>query len=204
MAARPRFEVQKTTSLDEHMALIKQQVDRSLKDPETRQLAVKIVSGTYEYRVKRNRRSGRDEEVPVVEAWGRWFLAPDMPQCDPRDEKCELERIWEFAVLNIRYVYDPDEIDFFATLKETLIAGGGDCDDMTIAIAALAKAIGFKSIARVVATSDAPDEWVHVYPLVGLSSKDEPQWWVPLDTTVTGAKPGWEYPDIAKHADYEM
>ncbi len=193
-----------TTSLDEHMDLIKQQVDRSLKDAETRKLAVKIVSGQFEWHEHRNRQTGKREDVPMVEAWGRWYLAPRMPQCEPRDEKCELERIWEFAVLNVRYVYDPDEIDFFATAKETLEAGGGDCDDLTILIAALGKAIGFKSAARVVATNDAPDEWVHVYPLLGLESKDDPAWWVPMDTTVSGAKPGWQYPDIAKHADYEM
>jgi hypothetical protein len=202
MGARVEHHV--TTNLDEHMQLIKQQVDRSLQDAETRKLAVKIVSGTYEWRTHRNRRSARKEEVPMIEAWGRWYLAPRMPQCPPRDEQCELERIWEFVVLNVRYVYDPDEIDFFATAKETLEAGGGDCDDMTILIASLAKAIGFKSAARVVSTNDAPEEWVHVYPLLGLQSKDNPEWWVPLDTTVTGAKPGWQYPDIAKHVDYEM
>jgi hypothetical protein len=202
MAARVEHHI--TRSLDEHMVLIKQQVDRSLEDPETRTLAVKIVSGNYQWRAHRDRRSGRVREVPMIRAWGKWFLAPDMPQCEPRDETCEMERIWEFAVLNVRYVYDPDEIDFFATAKETLLAGGGDCDDLTILIASLAKAIGFKSAARVVSTSDAPEEWVHVYPLLGLNSKDSPKWWVPLDTTVTGSKPGWQYPDIARHADYQM
>lgn len=202
MGARVEHHI--TTNLDEHMDLIKQQVDRSLEDAETRSLAVKIVSGTYEWRSHRDRRSGRMIEVPMIKAWGKWYLAPDMGQCEPRDERCELERIWEFAVLNVRYVYDPDEIDFFATAKETLEAGGGDCDDLTILIDALAKAIGFKAGARVVSTIEEPEEWVHVFPIIGMNTKDAPSLWLPMDTTVTGAKPGWQYPDIAQYADYQM
>ncbi len=34
-------------SIQHHVELIGQMVDKSLKDPETRQLAVKIVSGSY-------------------------------------------------------------------------------------------------------------------------------------------------------------
>lgn len=202
MAGRVEHHI--TRNLDEHVALIQQQVARSLEDPETRQLAVKIVSGNYDEREIRHPRTGRREVVPVVTAWGRVFLAPDMPQCEPRDEQCELERIWEFAVLNVRYVYDPDEIDFFATAKETLIAGGGDCDDLTILIDSLGKAIGFKAAARVVSVPEDPNEWVHIFPLLGMCSKDNPKYWVPMDTTVTGARPGWQYPDIAKHRDYMM
>jgi hypothetical protein len=58
-------------------------------------------------------------------------------------------------------------------------------------------------LARVIATQEDPDNYVHIYPLVGLS-KDDPQRWIPLDLTVAGAKPGWEYPNIAQYRDYEM
>ena len=38
---------------------------------------------------------------------------------------------------------------------------------------------------------------------VGLP-KDNPTGWVPLDITVSGAVPGWEYEEIAKYRDYML
>jgi len=193
-----------TKNLDEHVALIRRQVKRGLRDAEARQLAVKIVSNKAELRSARHPLTGRVQELPMIKAWGKWFLAPNMPQCPPKDEECEINRLWEFVVLNVRYVYDPLEVDFFATAKQTLMAGGGDCDDVTILFATLAEAIGFPAAARVISTPDNPDEWVHVYVLIGHNSKDHPKWWIPLDPTVAGAKPGWQYPDIARHADFPL
>ena len=34
--------------------------------------------------------------------------------------------------------------------------------------------------------------------------KDDPEQWVALDMTVEGADIGWEYPQIANHADFQM
>lgn len=186
-------------NIDEHVGYIKRQLDKSMRDPEVRQLAVKIVSGSYDW--KPDRRSGQD--VPVVKAWGKTFRAPTGEICPPRNEECEIERIWDFVVLNVRYVYDPDDIDTFATAKETLDAGGGDCDDMTILFGALLKALGFKVKARVIATKDNPDEWVHIYPVVGLA-KDNPRKWIPLDCTMQGYVPGVEYDSIAAKRDYDF
>ena len=188
-----------TRSLDEHVGLIKRQVDRSLSDGETRRLAVRIVSGTFDH--VRDSRSGKEQVV--VRAFGRNFLAPGGKVCKPRDEECEIEKIWDFVVLNVRYVYDPAEVDTFVTLKETLLMGGGDCDDSVVAFAALLKAIGFQIIGRVISTQDDPDRPVHIYPLVGLP-KDNPKRWVPLDMTVAGATPGWQYEGIAQKADYVL
>jgi hypothetical protein len=190
-----------TRNLPEHIALIKRQKDRSLQDPETRQLAVRLVSGNYDY--TRHPRTGR--LVPAVRAWGRWYYAPDAEKgCEARDDECEIQRIWDFVVLNFRYTYDPRKIDFFATAQASLEAGGGDCDDATILIDALAESIGFATYARVIAPGDAPNEWQHVYPMLGVCTKDRPTRYVPLDMTVKGATPGWQYPDIARHADFEL
>jgi hypothetical protein len=111
-----------TKNLDEHVGLIARQVNRSLRDGETRRLGVKIVSGTFDRGRDRN-----GNEVQVVSAYGRTFLAPPGPVCKSRNEECEIEKIWDFVVLNIRYVYDPADIDTFPTLKETLMMGGEDC-----------------------------------------------------------------------------
>lgn len=189
-----------TRSLSEHIALIKRQKDRSLQDAETRQLAVRLVSGNYDY--TKHPRTGRS--VPVVRAWGRYYYAPDGERCEARDDECEIQRIWDFTVLNFRYTYDPRKIDFFATAQASLEAGGGDCDDATILIGALGEAIGFAGAARVIAPADTPSEWQHVYPMLGVCSKDRPSAWVPCDMTVKGSVPGWQYPDVAKHADFEL
>lgn len=188
-----------STNIDEHVGGIKRQVDRSLEDGETRKLAVKIVSGVYDSAVDPH--TGRT--VPVVDAWGRQFLAPPGDVCRSRDDQCEIERVWDFMVLNFRYVYDPTHIDTFATLKESLLSGGGDCDDADVSFAALLGSIGFTVIGRVISVPPNPDEWVHTYPLVGIP-KDNPTGFVPLDITVEGVQPGWEYPRIARARDYAL
>lgn len=189
-----------SNSIDQHLKLIREMVRKSVRDPEVRQLAVKLVSGAYVW--KTNPRTGQPD--PYVEAWRKRFIAPskDGP-CPTRDDECEVLRLWDFVVLNFRYVYDPDEVDTFATAKLSLEAGGGDCDDATILFCALAKSLGFFTKARVISVSDDPENWVHVYPLVGLP-KDDPAQWVPLDMTVTGYRIGDEYPDIGKLKDFEM
>lgn len=195
---RVRQRLTGSTNIDEHVFEIKRMLDRSLVDAETRQLAVRIVSGAYDYITAPN-----GEQVAVVRAYGRNFRAPPGRPCEQRDEECEIEKIWDFVVLNFRYVYDPADIDTFATARESLLAGGGDCDDATILFAALLGLIGFRVIGRVVSTVDDPNTWVHIYPMVAVS-KDHPEKWVALDCTVAGALPGWEYPEIAHARDYVL
>jgi len=162
----PRTSHYETNGLDQHVGLIKQQLDKSMKDGAVRQLAVQIVSGTNDHAT--DPRTG--DTVPIIRAFGRQFLA---------------------------------EIDTFATARESLLAGGGDCDDATILIAALAGFVGFRAVARVISTQDNPKQWVHIYPLIGIS-KDDPKQWIPLDVTVEGAAPGWEYESIANYRDYTL
>jgi hypothetical protein len=182
-----------THNINQHVGLIIGQTKKSLKDAETRQLAVKIVSD------KTTLRNG----TPMIKAWGQWFKADHLATCPPRVDLCEIESVWNFVVQNVRYVYDTTNVDVFVTAEETLDAGGGDCDDFTILFAALLMSIGFQVRARVISTPEAPNEWVHIYPLVGIP-KDNPTDWMPLDATVTGSKPGWEYEDIAKTRDYNF
>lgn len=187
-----------TDSLEEHVALVKRQVSRSLEDMETVQLARKIVSG------KADGRARVDGVVqPYVEAWGEAFVLPPGPRCPMRDGSCELERLWDFWVANVRYVYDPTEYDLFCTAKLTLLAGSGDCDDGTVGLVALAKAVGFeRCVARIVSVGG--QEWEHIYPLIGLpkEGRGAPMRYVPLDFTVPGATPGWEYTGVAAYQDF--
>lgn len=190
-----------TATLDEHMSKIGEQVHKSMRDTELRQLTVRLVSDKFDYAP--HPRTGR--MIPLLQGYGQWFLAPEASTpCPARDERCEIKRIWDFCDLNLRYVYDPDNIDFFATAKATLDAGGGDCDDFTILITAMGGVIGFKRIGRVIATIEDPEAFVHIYPMLGIASKDHPSQWIPMDDTVSGSFPGWQYPNIARYVDYEL
>lgn len=186
-----------SSNLDVVAGRIKELVDIGIRDGESRQLAVKLVSGSFDYAY--DRRAGK--EVPVVEAYGKHFYAPPGRICKSRDDECEITKIWDFLVLNVRYVYDPKPVDTFCTLKQSLLAGGGDCDDATTAFATLLGCIGFSVMGRIISKDTSPDVWEHIYPLCGVT-KDDPTKWIPLDMTVDGVMPGWEYPHIGQHRDY--
>ncbi len=198
--ALARAEHRQSYDIDGHMKLLKQQVDEGIRDAESRQLAVQIVSANS-YRYRTHPRTGK--QYPVVTAWGREYEVPNGAPCKSRDEKCEIQRVWDFMQLNCRYVYDNRTIDQFATLRRTLEAGGGDCDDSTIAFATILGQLGYQVVGRVISVQDDPSEWVHVYPMVGVT-KDELKGWIPLDTTVEGSYPGWEFPDKARYRDYQL
>lgn len=199
MAGYPVFYA-RSRSIEEHVGHIIAQKNKGRSDPELRMLAVKITSSSYIWRA--DPRTGK--QAAFIKAWDKWFLAPrDRDVCAPRDDGCEIVKIWDFVVQNVRYVYDPNFADFFATTKYTLEMGAGDCDDFTIVFANLLEAIGFHMRCRVISTPDEPENWVHIYPLVGVS-KDEPSSWIPLDATVKGYKPGDQWPRIAKYIDFDM
>ena len=184
-------------SLEEHVGLIRRQVRRSMADTELRQLALKVTANKPDDFVERN-----GQRLAIVTAWGESFRLPTMSICGMKDAVCESQALWDFTVLNVRYILDPDGYDLFATGRYTLLAGAGDCDDMVILLAALHKLVGFSStIARVVSSDGR--FWEHVYLLVGFP-KSRPTRWVPLDPTVKGAVPGWEYKKIKATADFEL
>ena len=184
--------------LDGHMALVRRAVDRSCMDPETVQLAGKIVSNTVNY--VEHPKTGRREGVIV--AWGDRFWPSGLPTCPPKDDACELRAIWAFLVKNIRYVYDPEHADTFKTLKQTLHARAGDCDDIAIAFCALARSVGFQSCyARVISMSG--ETWEHVYPMIGCP-KDRPKVHIPFELTVAGFQVGQEVRGFAAHRDFPM
>lgn len=186
------------SELDTHVSHIQQMVARGLNDGEYRKLAVKVVSGRFDLRTLAN-----GVKIPVVEAWGRYFPAPPGKVCRTEDDECEIIKVWDFVVQNIRYVHDTVNVDVFASLKETLLAGGGDCDDLTIAFGTLLGHLGFTTVGRVISTKDAPNDWAHIFPLVGVP-KANPSKWIALDASVHGATPGWIYPAIAKYKDYPL
>ena len=186
-------------SIDELVGLIHQQVETSLEDPETRQLALSIANGSYDWVV--DPRTG--EPAPVVKYHGRYYpVAPGTDQpaavCKPRDFKCEVTAIWTFLVLNNRYIADLDGADVYSDLRTTLESGGGDCDDMTVAFCSLLRGIGYECVARVISLRG--NSWDHIYPIVKVPNHG----WVALDATEDGKLPGWEFATPAKTKDFDM
>lgn len=194
----------RSTSIDDHVEKIIEMKNKSMHDPEIRRLAIRIVSDSYSWH--RDPRTGKQVPSIKVPGWDHTFqvhIWPGERKCATRDDVCEIFKVWNFVVANCRYTYDPKTIDTFATAKVTLQDGGGDCDDSTIVFAALLESLGFSMRCRVISVPADPGNWVHIYPLVGVT-KDDPKQWVPLDCTVAGYEPGQEWPEIAKFIDYDM
>lgn len=199
MPASPEIAFWESGNLEEHVALIQRQFKKSLRDPELRQLALKVIGHKPDDYVL-DRRTGR--QVPVAVAWGEAFQLPQIAACGMKDAKCESQAIWDFCVMNVRYVLDPDGYDMFSTAKYTLLASGGDCDDFVILLGAMHRLVGFQSVvARVVSANGR--FWEHVYLLVGFP-KSQPRQWVALDPTVKGAVPGWQFKGITHYQDFPL
>lgn len=175
-----------THNLDDHVALMKRQVTRSLDDPETHRLARQIRRGLSN----------------IVTAWGREYRATPRTASAGDSDCCDIALVWNFCVLNVRYMHDPADFDLFCTVRHTLEAGVGDCDDMTILQGALLKSLGFREVfARVISVDGR--RWAHVYAVVsGARSGGAPR--IALDPTVRGATPGWEFEQSKKTRDFRL
>jgi len=189
----PPVEYWETDSLADHVSLIQRQCARSVRDAETRKLASRIANGVPD---------GHADGIPYVKAWDQRYRLPHTRPCAIGSDACESQSLWDFWILNVRYTPDPAGYDFFATLRYTLEAGGGDCDDSVIGLGALHKALGFQVRARVISTSGT--YWEHIYLLVGFPRHGRVKKWVPLDPTVKGAVPGWQFRRPKKVEDFVL
>lgn len=114
--------------IEQHIALIRDTKQKSVLDPETRSLAVALVSRSFDK--AQDPRTGAS--VPAVPYHGRYYRgasswAEARALCTPRDERCEVTAIWNFIVLNLFYTGDVKGKDTYQTLRASLEAGGGDC-----------------------------------------------------------------------------
>lgn len=182
--SHPDVAIWETNNLEDHMSLMRRQVRRSLDDPETHRLARAVARGL----------------TTKVDAWGKSYRLTKRT-CAAGDDCGDIAQVWNFAVLNVRYVKDPDDYDLFCTVKHTLEDGVADCDDYTILIGALLKSLGFQDVrARVVSVDGR--RWAHVYNMVGAYRSGGPL--VALDPTVKDATPGWEYDKAKKKRDFKL
>lgn len=107
-----------------------------------------------------------------------------------------LERIFRYVRSNMSYVRDPIGLEWLQTPYYSLeVRRAGDCDDMSIVLVALSLAIGLGGAFRAIkADPGRPDEYSHVYAVLGMPDGRGGVSWLPADATQAGVALGWEPP----------
>lgn len=167
----PRARIRHVHTIDQRLAAVMEQMNRSVRDPYIRHLAGQLVSKRCR---QPNPRLGD----------GGWCLAE-------RDYWGEVKVIYQFVRANVRYVRDIHHIDTFQTARRTLEMRSGDCDDFAITLGALLMAVGFPVRTKTIQTTNATD-FNHIYLQVGLPPT-KPTRWKTLDASTPNG-PGWEAP----------
>lgn len=109
---------------------------------------------------------------PAVVATAR-SLTRMVPQ---KNWRGEVEALFRFVRDRIRYVMDPNDVEYLSTPSRLIEMGAGDCDDKATLLASLLESIGHPS--RFVAVGFEPGALTHVY----VEARIGPDW-VPLETT---------------------
>lgn len=152
------------------LQIIADKVIEGSRDPVVRRVAARILTGG----------GGGD---------GRWAVRE-------KDWPNEVRAIFAFVRNNIRYTRDPPDRDFYQRARRILETRAADCDDLTIILGSLLMTVGYPLKFKIVAVrppgTPKPDDFNHIYLLVGLPPRD-PSRWVPLDASVEHP-PGWEPP----------
>jgi hypothetical protein len=128
-----------------------------------------------------------------------------LPESDVVVHNCVPEKDWEAEIralftavrdaaspMALRYTRDHAEIDQFHSADKLLKLKGGDCDDGTILLGSMLRAVGYPIRLRVIQDTGS-STWSHIYLLVGLPPM-APEKWVALDWSVPGKPAGWEAP----------
>ncbi len=108
-----------------------------------------------------------------------------------KDYAGELEALYAWCAEHLRYTRDPSTAELVHSPELLLwqiehTGAGGDCDDQTVLLGALAASIGFPVAVRIV--GDAPGKYRHVHLRVKVRER-----WVPADLTAWPRRGlGWE------------
>ena len=103
-----------------------------------------------------------------------------------KDHAAEAAALYQWVRRNIRYRWDPKDHESLQTPFNTVRMHSGDCDDMSILIAALAESLGLR--ARFMVGGHTKGEYQHVWPEVAVGGR-----WMALDATENRGA-GWRPP----------
>jgi len=109
----------------------------------------------------------------------------------------EIDSIFEYVRDHIEFRGEHGET--LQSPEATLRLGAGDCDDQSMLLATLLQLNGHDTRFRTVALHSSPDEFSHVY--VEVRDRQTGQW-LPVDTTIQTAYPGWQPDDVARSQTY--
>jgi len=103
--------------------------------------------------------------------------------CPPNDGKCLADAAWSWLRGRLIYLRDPPHAELVADPSFTVAAGGGDCDDLAVAVAALLLALGLRAgyVPGVLLSSGTP----HILTAVDLGGR-----WYPCDLAGAYLAPG--------------
>lgn len=107
----------------------------------------------------------------------------------PRDFCAEIETVFSFVQLQIRFVQDINGVETLHTAEQVLEQGCGDCDDKSILLASLLESIGHPT--RFVACGFERGSLSHVF----VDTRVGANTWISLDASVTNPM-GWRPPNI--------
>lgn len=106
------------------------------------------------------------------------------------DDYAEARAIWEWFRTHIRFTKDPVNKEKLYPPTELLEIGAGDCDDISMALAAALMAVGYPArFVTVAANNQAPDEFSHVYVEGQVNGQ-----WIPMDAARFDSEFGLEPP----------
>jgi len=109
------------------------------------------------------------------------------------DDSGELSAVYTWVLSNIRYTKDPVSKEVLCPPLELLKKRAGDCDCISMLLAALALALGYPArLITLGADPDFPNEFSHVYPEAEVPAGSGR--WLPLDAARPGAQFGAQPP----------
>lgn len=107
-----------------------------------------------------------------------------------RDSQAEIAAIFWWAKTHMRFQKDVSGGEYVCSPQYLLRTMAGDCDDYTVLIGSLLKAIGIPTrIVTIAADREEPDRLSHVYLEASGGGA-----WTPLDATQEQSFPGWSPP----------
>lgn len=131
-------------------------------------------------------------------------IVADVSPGPAKDYRAMAGEILLFMKSLVKYELDPAGLEYVQTPHYTLaVSGSGDCDDHATATAALGMALGFKAGFRTVkGDGGRPEQWSHVYPVLGIQGRDGETEWLTLDSTQKESYLGWNPPEEKLYGMY--
>ena len=113
-----------------------------------------------------------------------------------KDYRAQAEAVLGFMKSHVDYRLDPSGLEYVPTPWYTLLVSGKeDCDGHATATAALAMALGMRAGFRTVkGDANRPNQWSHVYAMIGLPGRSETVW-LSADSTQEESYLGWDPPE---------